>query len=217
MSSLRIRDLSYQYPRSRQPVLDGASLEARAGEMVAVTGPSGCGKSTLLFCAGLMLRPRRGSVRFDDVERSAGSDRQRSRFRARDIGFVFQDARLDRSRTVMSNVCEPAVYARRHRRDVERRAEALLSAVGVDVPERRPGNGLSGGQAQRVALCRALVCEPRFILADEPTGNLDAANEDLVLAELGRQAAEGRIVVVVTHSERVIAFASRVVELGLCS
>lgn len=213
IGDLSATDLQYSYGRRTDLVLDRLSISARAGEMVGVTGPSGCGKSTALFLMALLLSPDSGSVSFDGDILSSASELRRARFRATSIGFVFQDASLDRSRTVLSNICEPAVLARRDRKSAARRAAELVDELGVDVPLSRKCHGLSGGQAQRVALCRALVCDPQYILADEPTGNLDSGNEATVLDRLQTEAGAGRTILVVTHSREVLNRCSRVVEL----
>ena len=210
---LEARNVSYRYSRAGPAVFDSVSIRARRGELLVLTGPSGCGKSTLLFLLGLMLRPNEGVITIGGVPLSSARERERSRFRARDIGFVFQDAALDRSRTILSNICEPAVLNRVPRREAVRTASDLLDQVGLDLPMCRRADGLSGGQAQRIALCRALICNPQFVLADEPTGNLDAESERLVLDRLQSEAGSGRTVVVVSHSDQVKARASRAVEI----
>lgn len=183
------------------------SAEFRAGSVSAITGPSGCGKSTRLYLLALMLRLRGGAVtlagrRVDDLP-----DADRAKIRAEHFGFVFQDAALDPTRTVLANVLESALYRGQDPRRLRSRALELLTAMGVDVPaERLPGQ-ISGGQAQRISLCRALVGRPSVIFADEPTGNLDPVSADSVLAMLRQQADRGATVIVITHDQRVAAWA----------
>ncbi len=173
--------------------------------MTSLTGPSGRGKSTLLYILGLMLRPTAGHILLNGEEVSDGGDRRRSITRARRYGFVFQDAALDPTRTVLDNVVETSLYRKASRRDDEARAEELLRQFGVEAPLlRRPGQ-VSGGQAQRIALCRALLNRPDVILADEPTGNLDPITADLVVNALRQRADEGAAVIIVTHSPAVAA------------
>ena len=140
-------------------------------------------------------------------------DRRRARLRATSVGFVFQDAELDPSRPILDSVVEPGLYAGLPRRELEGRARILLERFGLGHrAEHRPGQ-VSGGQAQRVAVCRALVNTPAVVLADEPTGNLDPDNASLVLDALAEAAGEGRTVVVATHDPAVVARADEVVRL----
>lgn len=141
------------------------------------------------------------------------NDRELSRFRAKHIGFVFQNAELNPGLRIIDSVCEPGFYSGKSL--AEQRAEAgeLLTRFGLsEVADHRPGE-ISGGQAQRVALCRALVNNPVLILADEPTGNLDAANTDLVLDTLESAASEGKTVIIATHEKDVVERAHEVLEL----
>ena len=212
MMPLVARDVTFGY-RPRQTVIDGWSDNFQSGETVAVTGPSGCGKSSLLFLLGTMLRPRSGSILVDGHEVGNMSDSQRSRLRSRVFGFVFQDASLDPHRSVLDNILLPAAYRGERRAQWLDRAHTLVAAVGVEVPlERRPGE-ISGGQAQRIALARALLHEPRVILADEPTGNLDSETSTKVMEVLARAAHAGATVVIVTHDPEVVRACDRKTEL----
>nr|WP_246247402.1 ATP-binding cassette domain-containing protein [Cellulomonas septica] len=169
------------------------------GALTTITGPSGGGKSTLLYLLGLMLTPTAGTVVLDGVATARLPDGERARLRATQIGFVFQDAVLDPARTVLDNVMEGALFTGTSRRVAERRARDLLGALGVEHRhDHRPGQ-ISGGQAQRVALCRALVKSPTIILADEPSGNLDPASADVVWDTLRERAQSGATVIVATH------------------
>ncbi|MFV0307949.1 MAG: ABC transporter ATP-binding protein [Desertimonas sp.] len=181
--------------------------------MSAVTGPSGSGKSTMLFVMGLMVPVGAGTIALDGVA-IGRSDRERARLRAATFGFVFQDALLDASRTVIDNVVEPAIYAGRGRAAARRRARDLLDAFGVaGRADSRPGE-ISGGQAQRIALARALINQPSVILADEPTGSLDPGNALVVTNALRDAATGGAVVVVVTHTESVADRCDRVLPLA---
>ncbi|MDO5533065.1 MAG: ATP-binding cassette domain-containing protein [Propionibacteriaceae bacterium] len=194
-------------------ILRDVSLTVHTGEMVALTGESGRGKSTLLYLLGLMLTPRRGDVHLDGRPVSALSDRARSALRASSMGFVFQDAALDHTRTVLDNIVEVSIYGDLDPALARERAAALAEEFGVLVPtDRRPGQ-ISGGQAQRIALCRALVHDPPILLADEPTGNLDDRSASGVIAGLRRHADAGRIVVAATHDPRLAQACSRTVSL----
>jgi putative ABC transport system ATP-binding protein/lipoprotein-releasing system ATP-binding protein len=184
MPVLAVDGLSFAYRRGGQELFDGLSHEFTPGAVTGVTGPSGRGKSTLLYVLGLMLRPLAGQVRYDGRPVHGLSDVTRSSIRAAQVGFVFQDAVLDASRSVLDAVVEPALYAGARRGEVVGRAQGLLEELGIEIrAEHRPGE-ISGGQAQRVALCLALVNDPRVILADEPTGNLDRDNATAALRVL---------------------------------
>lgn len=210
---LAVEDLSFRY-RADDPIIVGLTHDFTEGSVTAVTGPSGCGKSTLLYLLGLLLTPDAGSVRIHDLVASGLSDADRSRLRADTIGFVFQDAVLDPSRTVLDNIVEGSVYANTPRGAAVARARSLMERFGVDLREtHRPGE-VSGGQAQRVALCRALLNRPLVVLADEPTGNLDPAAAEIVMAALAEEAAGGATVVVATHQSELIDTADQVLALA---
>lgn len=196
---IAVDELAFAYHRSRAPVLDRVSHEFSPGTLTVVSGPSGCGKSTLLYLVGLMLTPTGGRILVDGQEVSSLTDSARSHLRARHVGFVFQDAVLDAARTVLDNVCEGGLYAGMTAGERRTRAHELLDRFGIEArADHRPGE-VSGGQAQRVALCRALLKRPRMILADEPTGNLDPVSAEIVWDALHRAAADGATVVVATH------------------
>ncbi len=209
---LTAHDIRFGYIADR-PILDHFSHEFLPGEVVALTGPSGRGKSTLLYILGLMLRPDDGAVRLGEQPVSELADGPRAAVRADRYGFVFQDAALDATRTVIDNVLEVALYRGLDGDQWRDRAQELLAEFGVDLdPWRKPGQ-VSGGQAQRIALVRALIGDPEFILADEPTGNLDAATSDLVFTALRARADAGATVIVATHDTTFMARCDRRVEL----
>jgi putative ABC transport system ATP-binding protein len=201
------------------PALDGASLQVRAGEVVAVMGPSGSGKSTLLHCLAGILRPDGGQVRYGEVELSALGDGRRSELRRTDFGFVFQFGQLVPELTCLENVALPLRLGGLRRREAERRARGWLDRLEVsDVADKRPGE-TSGGQGQRVAVARALVTGPKVVFADEPTGALDSLNGERVMRLLVDAAHDtGAAVVLVTHEPRVAAYSDRevVVRDGRC-
>jgi ABC-type lipoprotein export system ATPase subunit len=173
--------------------------------MTAVTGPSGCGKSTVLYLLGLMLRPSAGAVLFDGAPVHALPDRQRARLRAHGFGFVFQDAALDPTRTVLDNVVETALYRGQLRREAVVAGRRLMERFGVELRATHKPGQISGGQAQRIALCRALLAAPRVVLADEPTGNLDPRTSATVVEALREHAGTGAAVVIATHDPTVAA------------
>lgn len=201
---LKVEGLSFGYRGTEELLFDRLSWSFNPGSVTAVTGPSGRGKSTMLFILGLLLRPGAGTIIWQGRRVEQLSDVERSQFRAMTVGFVFQDAALDSTRSVRDNICEVALYLGVSRARAVDRAEELLTTFGVTLrSSHRPGE-VSGGQAQRVALCRALFNEPPLVLADEPTGNLDSEAKDLVLTGLHRAAERGATVVVSTHDPVVL-------------
>lgn len=210
--TLRVEGLSFKYPGGPE-IFSGWDGHFAPGEMVSLTGSSGCGKSTLLYILGLMVKPATGSVFVNGIDAYARSDTFRARLRATQFGFVFQDAALDPSRSVIDNVVESALYRAQRRRDAVADAIALLKRFDVSVDfSKRPGQ-VSGGQGQRIALCRALLCEPAYVLADEPTGNLDRDSSRLVLAALRARADDGAVVLIATHDPDVVSECDRQVLL----
>ncbi|MGA7149601.1 MAG: ATP-binding cassette domain-containing protein [Microbacterium sp.] len=210
---LEARDLTFSYARGVAPVIEGWSAQFPAGTTTALTGPSGRGKSTILYLLGLMLRPRSGQVLVGGTAVSGLHDAAKAHLRADRFGFVFQDAALDQTRTVIDNVIEAALYRGDRRDRVSLHARELLERFGVDVPPNRKPGQVSGGQAQRIALCRALLGAPSILLADEPTGNLDPQTTDLVVGALRDHAANGATVVIVTHSPDVANACDRRIQL----
>ena len=191
--------------------VDDVSVSVEAGEFVAVVGPSGCGKTTLLLVAGGLLRPEDGEVNLDGTDPYSLSGEQRARFRAEQIGFVFQQFHLVPYLNVLDNVMAPALVT--GETSARERAETLVERFGLtDRLGHRPGQ-LSTGERQRVALARALLNEPRVILADEPTGNLDGDNSEQVLQALKAFTDEGGAGLLVTHDPDAVAFAGRQVML----
>ncbi|KHK96066.1 ABC transporter [Microbacterium mangrovi] len=209
---IEARELGFDWS-PRMPVLDNWSAAFESGTMTALTGPSGRGKSTLLYLLGLMLRPTHGQVLIDGEPASALPDAARARIRSARFGFVFQDAALDSTRTVIDNVTEVALYRGDDRQACAHRARELLERFSVDVPPLRKPTQVSGGQAQRIALCRALLSRPLILLADEPTGNLDPATTRTVVGALAEHAHSGATVIVVTHSPAVAAACDREIPL----
>lgn len=211
--TLAVSDLRFRYARGGPELFGGMNHEFAPGRTTAITGESGRGKSTLLYVLGLMLTPETGHVRLGEERASHLPDRQRSHLRAARIGFVFQDSELDATRPILASVIEPGLYAGGTRGQLEARARTLLRTFGLhERANHRPGQ-ISGGQAQRVALCRALVNDADIVLADEPTGNLDPANSELVISALRGAAAQGHTVVIATHDPAVVAAADEVLRL----
>lgn len=200
---IAVADLSLRYRPDGEWILHHLSHEFTDSAVTAITGVSGRGKSTLLYVLGLLLRPTEGQVQFDGIDVARQSDSARSATRATRIGFVFQDAALDPSRTILDAVLEPALYAGTPARSRVQAAGALLERLGLaHRAKHRPGQ-ISGGQAQRVAVARALINDPALILADEPTGNLDRHAATTVLDAL-RDASDSRTVIIATHDPFVL-------------
>jgi putative ABC transport system ATP-binding protein len=192
------------------PALRGMDLSVDAGEVLAVMGPSGSGKSTLLHCLAGILTPDAGEVTFDGRRVDQLPDRERSRLRRAEFGFVFQFGQLVPELPVLENVALPLLLGGRGRRAAVAAAEEWLPRLGLDGLGRRLPGELAGGQVQRAAIARALIAGPRLVFADEPTGSLDSVAADEVMELLVTTAREERIgVVVVTHEPRVAAYADR--------
>lgn len=209
---LAAQELVFRY-EAGTPLLEHWSAQFDSGEVVAVTGPSGRGKSTLLYLLGLMLKPRAGHVLLDGIPVQALSDAARARLRAHRFGFVFQDAALDQTRTVLDNILETTLYRHSDRRTDTMRARALMEQFGVSLRAGAKPGQVSGGQAQRIALCRALLGDPDVILADEPTGNLDPASSDVVIDAFRERAESGAAVIIVTHDPALVMRCDRKIEL----
>ncbi|MDO5053060.1 MAG: ABC transporter ATP-binding protein, partial [Pseudoclavibacter sp.] len=205
---LRARGLELSFGRSR--ALRGVDAELSAGEVLAVTGPSGSGKSTLLHVLAGVLVPDAGSVEHEGRDIARLGEAERSRLRLRSFGFVFQFGQLLPDLSALDNVTIPLLLAGVPRRRALERAGRQLERLGLAEHAGRPPGELSGGQAQRVAVARALVGRPRVLFADEPTGALDSLAAERTLELLGACAREsGASVVIVTHDARTAAYADR--------
>jgi putative ABC transport system ATP-binding protein len=197
------------------PALQGASLSAASGEILAVMGPSGSGKSTLLHCLAGIFIPDSGEVWFDGERLDTLSDRKRSLLRRTAFGFVFQFGQLVPELTTADNIAMPLILNRVSRRTAYRKADAWLERLGLDGLGGRRTGELSGGQAQRVAIGRALVAQPAVLFADEPTGSLDSVTGRKVMDLLVEIVREERTtVVLVTHDTQVAGYADRQVTVS---
>ena len=189
----------------RVHVLKGVSFEAERGQVYAIVGPSGCGKSTLLYLLGLLDRPDEGEIEINGRRMSNHDDAARTAARGEHIGFVFQFHFLMLEFTALENVMMPMrKLGRLPPAAMRERAHALLDSVGLGAKTHRLGTQLSGGEQQRVAIARALANQPAILLADEPTGNLDVRNSNLVFDLLTRLAKDnGQAVILVTHNPEI--------------
>ncbi len=208
---LRTWALTRTYRRGQVlvPVLQGVDVEIHPGEWVAILGPSGSGKSTLLNILGLLDQPDAGVYQLAGMDVSDLGDTRRAEIRNRHIGFVFQRFNLLARTSALDNVAAPLLYRGVRRAERTARARAALEQVGLaERAEHDPGE-LSGGELQRVAIARALVGDPAVLLADEPTGNLDAGSGAEILDLFARLHSTGRTVLVITHDQGVAGRAQR--------
>jgi putative ABC transport system ATP-binding protein len=195
------------------PALQGVSFQVDPGELVAIVGPSGSGKSTLLHLMGTLERPSSGSVAITGVDVAELNDRDLAAVRATRIGFVFQQFFLAEHSTALENVADGLLYRGVPAADRREGAAEALTRVGLgDRTGARP-NQLSGGERQRVAIARALVGRPAIVLADEPTGNLDSATGESIMALIDELNDEGATIVVITHDHEVAAHFPRQISL----
>lgn len=215
MTIVIARDLTRTYQLNGQPVdaLRGVSVDIAQGEYVAITGPSGCGKSTLLQLLGGIDTPTHGTVEVLGTPLDQLDDAALTRLRLQRVGFIFQRFHLLPVLTALENVELPMAEAGVPRRERRERARELLRYVGLARREDHRATQLSGGEMQRVAVARALANRPALVLADEPTGELDAATGREILELFRRLNADGTTLVVVTHDDRLAAEASRVIRL----
>ena len=214
MTLLRLVDVTKEYSSDGVPVraLDGVSLDVEAGQIVALVGRSGCGKSTLLNLAGAMDQPTSGQVWIDGLLTSDLNDAQLTALRRDRIGFIFQSFQLLPTLSVVENVELPLMLAGKP--SARTNAIQQLGAVEMEGYDARMPYQLSGGQMQRVAIARALTHSPSLLLADEPTGNLDSATGDHILALLSRIAREQKTTILIaTHSVEAASMADTVVRL----
>jgi putative ABC transport system ATP-binding protein len=212
---IEIRDIDkiYRTDEVETHALRGVSLSIARGEYVAIEGPSGCGKSTLLSILGLLDTPSSGSYSLGDREVAQLAASERSRIRNREIGFIFQNFNLIGDLTVAENVELPLTYRGLSAGERRRRTAEALDRVGMSHRARHYPAQLSGGQQQRVAVARAIAGEPAVLLADEPTGNLDTVNGELVMELLAGLHRAGSTLVMVTHDRRFNRYANRTIEL----
>jgi ABC-type lipoprotein export system ATPase subunit len=213
---IELKNVTRRYQQGENAVLalDDVSLRIEPEEFVAVTGESGSGKSTFLHLIGGLDRPDAGEVLVNGLALHTASDKELTRYRARDLGIVFQFFNLLPTLNVLENVCVPLEFQGVKFSEATKRAREMLKLVGMEKREHHFVHQLSGGEMQRTAIARALVHRPKVLLADEPTGNLDAANADKVL-EIFRRIVEERLttLVVVTHSTEVAETAERRIHL----
>ena len=201
-----IGDLEY-------PVLKGIDLSIAQGEFIALMGPSGSGKSTLMNIVGCLDRPTRGRYMLLDKDISENSDDELARIRREELGYIFQTFNLIGRISVLKNVEIPMILSEVPKEQRKARALELLGAVGLSHRVDFSPPNISGGERQRVAIARALANDPKIIIADEPTGNLDLKSSDEVMSILNRLNREGRTIIMVTHNPEITVNCSRVIRL----
>ena len=193
--------------------LNGVAFEIKDGEFVAIMGPSGCGKSTLLNILGLLDNPTEGSYLFGDTEVANLKEKDRTKFRKGNIGFIFQSFNLIDELTVYENIELPLRYLNVSAAERKEKVVSIMKRMNINHRANHFPQQLSGGQQQRVAIARACVANPKLILADEPTGNLDSKNGKEVMELLQELNKEGATIVMVTHSQRDASMAQRTIDL----
>jgi len=210
---ITLENIKKLYHRGSEEVhaLDGVSLSINSGDYTAICGPSGSGKTTLLNIAGCMDHPTSGSIILEGEHLEAGSDKQLAEFRRNTIGFVFQQFFLIPTLTVMENVNLPLLFS--HKKIDTEKTKAILDRVGLSHRLTHLPGQLSGGEMQRVAVARSLINDPKVILADEPTGNLDSKNSEAVIELFEQVNSEGIAVVLVTHNSEIAARCRKQVHL----
>jgi putative ABC transport system ATP-binding protein len=213
MLHMRALSRTYRTDTVETTALDAIDLDIMPGEFVAIMGPSGCGKSTLLNLMGMLDSPTSGSYVFDAKEVAGLSEAKLAEVRKASIGFIFQSFNLVDELSVRENVELALLYHAVPAAERRRRTEEVMDRVGIAHRARHFPSQLSGGQQQRVAVARALVAEPKLILADEPTGNLDTNHGEEVMKMLQTLNAQGSTIVMVTHSPSHADYASRVVNM----
>jgi len=193
--------------------LDKVSLSINEGEFISIIGPSGSGKSTLMHILGLLDSPTSGEYTLDGKDMTKRKDGELAKLRRESIGFVFQSFNLLSRLTVLQNVMLPMAYAGVPTRKRKEQGHDLLKRVGIEDKASNKMNQISGGQTQRVAVARALANNPRLILADEPTGNLDTKSSDNVIQLLKELNQEGHTIVIVTHNPEIAEQTDRIIEI----
>ena len=212
---IELHDLSkvYRTMDVETTALSHVNLEIGEGEFIAIMGPSGCGKSTLLNVLGMLDSPNSGSYKFFGDNIATRSERELAVVRKQNIGFIFQSFNLIDELSVAENVELPLLYQKMPADDRAERVQQVLERVGIAHRADHRPQQLSGGQQQRVAVARAVVANPKLILADEPTGNLDTTNGEEVLELLGQLNRDGTTIIMVTHDQGHADHASRVVHM----
>ena len=214
---LQVRDLNHSFLEGEEKVhaLRGVSFNANQGEITSIIGPSGCGKSTLMYLLGLLDQPDSGEIIINNKSISKLNEIQKNRLRNEKIGFIFQFHFLIKELSARENVALPAIKKGDDSEDALKRADQILNQLGLGKKLDRFANKLSGGEQQRVAIARALINSPSLILADEPTGNLDTANSEIVFDLLQNLSREQNLaVLLVTHNNQLAKRCDRFISMN---
>ena len=208
-----IEKIRKTYDKADRAALDGVDLKIRDGEFVSIVGKYGSGKSTLLHIIGGIEKPSSGKITVDDIDLTTASDNELSDYRSRKTGFIFQSFHLEPQYTVYDNIRLPLLITGVPYDEHKKRIEAILEKVDLSQKINDKAGKLSGGEKQRCAIARALVCDPPLILADEPCGNLDSENSLKIMNLLKSINEEGKGVILITHDKEAAHYAKRIVEL----
>lgn len=215
MDIIRLQEVSFSYSTAHQRIdlFEALNLSFKSGEITALWGPSGSGKTTLLNIIAGFLRLKKGNVIFNTDNISEYSEGELCTYRNKNIGFVFQFFNLIQQLTVEENIAVPLMLSGVKTADWKERVGGLIQKVGLDQRGRHYPYQLSGGEQQRVAIARALANNPRIILADEPTGNLDKKNRSAIVTLINEMRDEGRAIIIASHDEQFTRIADKVVDL----
>lgn len=212
---ISMKDIGVEYGKKGNKViaLDNTSLDVKEGEFLVIMGKSGCGKSTLLNVLGTLRTPSNGRYFFDEQDVFSQKEKELSKFRNKNIGFIVQHFALINEKTVYDNICLPLQYSKTKSKDIEKRVAVLLEELELTEKRNAYPNELSGGQCQRVAIARALITNPKVILADEPTGALDEETGKKIMNLLQKINREGTTIIMVTHDADFAKMGSRSVTM----
>ena len=217
MEAVKIKNIKKIYGSKDKKVtaLNNITKEFEYGKFYLVTGHSGSGKTTLLRILGLIDNPTEGEITIDNKKISSLNAKEKSLFRNNELGFIFQEFYLDKYLTAMENVTIPMLINKKYKNysEIKDRSIKLLKNVGLENRIKHFPKELSGGEQQRVAIARALAKDPKIIIADEPTGNLDIANEEYVFSILKEMSKHGKCIIMVSHSKDALKYADEVLEL----
>ena len=217
MVKIRVENAWKEYKKKSEIVqaLKNVNVEFEAGKIYAIIGRSGSGKSTLLYNIGLMDTLTKGSIYFNEKNVSQLNDKEKSRLRMKEIGFIFQGFNLNKNLKVNENILLPMFINEKYTKEKrEKKVRALLEMLDIGDKANRFPRELSGGEEQRVAIARALANEPEVILADEPTGNLDEENEKIIFEILKKLSLGGKCVIVVSHNPEIKEYADKIFEMN---
>lgn len=212
---IEVKNVSKVYKMGKEKViaLNNVSLKINDGEFVAIVGPSGSGKSTLMHLVGGLDTPTKGSIYIDNKDISKLKDKEMSKYRNQTIGFVFQSFNLENTQTALENVMMPLIFAGVSSKERKEKAKKALEMVGLGDKMKHKPTEMSGGQRQRVSIARALVNEPQIIFADEPTGNLDSKNGELIMKLLDDLNSRGYTIIMVTHNLEEAKKSKRIIKI----